>query len=194
MPNTLPALTLWPEWAFAITDLGKRVENRPQRVCRVVAKTVGKAWLALHAGKHVGGRPGFPALLEGRRAVRQMSEQAGLGNPWAHRTIHVRHGGDGFTLLCDEEKGQPVTLHTSTVVAVVRVGGVLLPGRGGMLWQVPSSWALKLGDVHVLPRPVPCKGAQGVWRLPEDVHQAVVEQLEQLPSDGLTTTALEGAR
>lgn len=179
MFDLLPALTLWPEWAFAITHLGKRVENRPQRVCRVVAKTVGTGWLALHAGRYVGGRPGNPALFEGLRSVKRESERAELGNPWAHRTVHVQHGTDRFVVSRHDKKAdvEVVTLHTSAVVAVVHVMAVLHPVET-YPWQVPGSWALELDDVQVLAQPVPCGGHQGVWRLPADVHQAVVEQLE----------------
>ena len=54
------ALTLWPEWAYAIAHLGKDVENRSWRP---PAWLIGRR-LAIHAGADLGGRPGRMARLE----------------------------------------------------------------------------------------------------------------------------------
>jgi len=39
-------------------------------------------------------------------------------------------------------------------------------------WE-PGGWAWELAEVERLAEPVPCKGRQGVWRLPDDVAEAV---------------------
>jgi len=50
---TLYALTLWPEWAYAITDLGKRVENRTWTRESMLGQD-----MAIHAGAKIGGSGG----------------------------------------------------------------------------------------------------------------------------------------
>jgi len=43
-------------------------------------------------------------------------------------------------------------------------------------WFVgPFGWVLS--DVVVLPAPVPCRGAQGLWEVPADVREAALRQL-----------------
>jgi hypothetical protein len=71
-----------------------------------------------------------------------------------------------------------------------RLGAVLAVARvrdchfttGGLCgcspWAVPGQFHWTLADVRLLPDPVPCKGALGLWRLPEDVEAAVRAQLD----------------
>lgn len=39
-------------------------------------------------------------------------------------------------------------------------------------WE-PGGWAWELDDVEPLAGPIPCRGRQGVWRLPEDVAEEI---------------------
>lgn len=39
----------------------------------------------------------------------------------------------------------------------------------------PIGWVL--ADVIALPEPVPCRGAQGLWTLPDDVERRVMAQV-----------------
>lgn len=65
------ALTLWPEWAWAICHLDKRVENR---TWAPGARLPVGSRLAIHAGKYIGGTLG--ATDEGVEAVRFMARGA----------------------------------------------------------------------------------------------------------------------
>lgn len=56
--------------------------------------------------------------------------------------------------------------------------GVPHHGVGCDPWAVRGQFHWELDDVRPLPDPVPCRGALGLWRLPEDVEKAVREQLE----------------
>ena len=47
------ALTLWPEWAYAILHMGKRVENRSWRRESIIGQDI-----AIHAGAKIGGPKG----------------------------------------------------------------------------------------------------------------------------------------
>ena len=43
-------------------------------------------------------------------------------------------------------------------------------------WAVPGMEQWRFGRVFALPEPVPCKGAQGLWRVPDDVAARVRAQ------------------
>jgi hypothetical protein len=43
----------------------------------------------------------------------------------------------------------------------------------------PYGWTLD--DVVALPAPVPCRGAQGLWPVPDDVAALVIEQAKGGP-------------
>lgn len=180
------ALTLWPEWAWAICKLGKRVENRSERFARMIAGQVGDGWLAIHAGKNIGGRPGRAATKEGLSDLAFMAEQecwfVELGECYLDQTGVVDHPVAQFTMpgslvgehdLCSDELER---VGASAIVAVCRVRGVLPPGLVHP-WKVATSAALKLDDVRVLAKPIPCGGRQGLWTLPEDVERAVMAQV-----------------
>lgn len=146
-PPTFGAITLWPEWAWAITALGKDVENRnwPRPAFALAGR-----WLAIHAGKRVGGG--------------QLAAEQAL-------SLVLQTAGDGATLA------RAITaedIPTSAIVAVVRVGevGYGLPSR----WSAEGAWQMGFADVLILPRPVPCAGRQGVWTLPHGVLRAVQAQ------------------
>lgn len=149
------ALTLWPEWAWAIHTLDKRVENRTWAIPR-------GEWFALHAGKHIGGRPGEAARLDGLNAVVHMGRRAG----WA--CIVDRAGVNTqtrtFTVSAD-------AIARSCLLGHFRVTDY---DRSGLGWAVPG----QIGNVlEYVPfaEPVPCKGAQGLWRVPEDVMAKIKE-------------------
>lgn len=153
------ALTLWPEWAWAIHHLDKRVENRTWKI------PMGE-WFGLHAGKCIGGSPrngwgGMDGLMQmARRAewelvdvgalnldvsiVRQAQRQVDV---WAHHML------------------------TSSLLGAFRVVRHDAPGCGDLTgWRVPD----QVGNVfeyRPLVRPVACKGAQGLWTIPADVRE-----------------------
>lgn len=67
------------------------------------------------------------------------------------------------------------------VVAVAELRGCHGPGDcPGTCspWAARGQHHWNLYDVRRLPEPVPCRGALGLWRLPEDVEHAVMKQLE----------------
>lgn len=73
-------------------------------------------------------------------------------------------------------QGQGTTLADAIrpgIVAVCRFGGTVT--ESSSYWfQGPIGWVL--AERFVLPEPVPCKGAQGLWTLPPDVTEAVRSQ------------------
>lgn len=168
------ALTLWPEWAEAIARLDKRVENRSLGFCCQIHQRVGTGWLAIHAGKNIGGRPGFPATVAGMRALGEMV-QITTGRPVI--LSRVSSGGRPYAVeLSLDGALNSESIVTSAVVAVARVGDLLPPGMDWS-WKVRESGAVQLTEVVVLAQPVPCRGAQSLWALPPDVEAAVLAQV-----------------
>jgi hypothetical protein len=146
------ALTLWPEWAWCICYLGKRVENR--------------TWLP---------QPG--QLRPGDRfAIHAGAEGAGVG--WRERLLLAAATAEqarrwrGEVCTVDTKWGTNLVLDghlipnpLRSVVAVATYTGQVRPDRADP-WVAENQIQWGLGDVIVLPRPVPCRGAQGLWRLP----------------------------
>lgn len=131
----LPALTLWPEWAWAICNLDKRVENRTWTPGNRLP--IGST-LAIHAGKHIGGKPGPGALEDGLDGLLSMAGDK-LGPDW------------GPVICCPK----------SAIVAVATIDGFDREQRTP--WDVAGLWHWRLRDVKVLAAPIPCRGAQGIW-------------------------------
>lgn len=163
----LRALTLWPEWAWAIHHLDKRVENRIWAIPL-------EEWFALHAGKHIGGRPGTNAEGEGVRGLAGMAHSAAwgvravgtAGTSWSviftHATLPSVTAHDP---RCEMETANPIRV--SAILGLFRVTAHHRPGTTGP-WKVPDAIG-NVFDYHPLPTPVPCRGAQGLWTVPEDV-------------------------
>jgi hypothetical protein len=81
--------------------------------------------------------------------------------------------------------------HRGAVVAVAEIVGCHEDGDAGVpcgarscsLWAMPEQWHWQIGNVRPLETPVPCRGALGLWRLPEDVDEAVRAQLGEAVRD-----------
>lgn len=180
----LLALTLWPEWAWAFAlhppERAKRIENRDWRA---PDHAIG-GYLAVHAGRHIGGRPGRPALGEGLLAVQSMASRAGWGTelrdaPEGRRLI-VEGYGERFRL-------SPTSVLTSAIVGVGRLVACVnladepqalarLPAGVEPGWGVPGAWWWVLEDYMLLPEPVACPGRQGLWRVEGEPLQQVRDQ------------------
>ena len=123
----LRALTLWPEWAWAIHHLDKRVENRTW------ALPVGE-WFALHAGKHLGGRPGHDAGVEAVTSVRYMATRAGWNLAPVFPTLPS-------PIDRDRKAASAIlfSVATSAIVGLFRVTRTEPPDRGDLTgWRVPE--------------------------------------------------------
>lgn len=146
LPPRLRALTLWPEWAWAVVHHGKRVENRTWAIPR-------GEWFALHAGRHIGGRSGARAEYEGSVALADMMIRAGA------------KGLPGRTPY-------KIQAEASSIVGVFRVTANDLPHCGDLGgWRVPEQVGNQF-EFAPIPR-VPCSGAQKLWTVPPDIAAKV---------------------
>lgn len=152
MPEPMRALTIKPPWSHAIAQGTKRVENRswpaPQRA-------IGRD-IAIHAGKGFDWDATFPAGCMTEWAA---PEDCALGAVVAvARLAECHYSADCMDLP-------------------PHIAG---PGQweGCSPWCVRGQYHWHLGRTIALPKPVPCRGALGLWRLPGDVETAVRAQLE----------------
>lgn len=145
------ALTLKHPWPFAICHMGKRIENRRWKPWRSILG----GFIAIHGGtvpeSHVLIRD---IVDEGRDLIRR------FGKP------------EGF----DDIKLRDACM--TGIVAIVRVIGIIdgLDDQGSddPWFEGPYGW--KLDDVFMLPKPVACKGARGLWEIPYPEVNDVIEQ------------------
>lgn len=157
------ALTLWPEWAWAICHLGKRIENRTWPV----PSWMRGEQLAIHAGGQVGGNSGSTALLSGVSGLLVMAERDGWSysaKRFLKKTIVKRivvdfwRGNERLVFDTDE-------IPRKAIVATCEILEVPLP----RLSRVSNPWAVdhlehwELCGVVVLPKAVSINGSQGLW-------------------------------
>jgi hypothetical protein len=154
------ALTLRRPWAGAIAHLGKRVENR----CHLAFRGAVGERIAIHAGKtHVGSDVAWHA----RRIAR--GEDAEPTVPGYH-TADLDAQGIVCTALvrgwvAEHDDGE--VRYDGDVTEADALATLLDPW-----WCGPVGYLLT--DVRVLATPVPCRGAQGLWRVPADVEALVL--------------------
>jgi hypothetical protein len=158
------ALTVRSPWSWAIAEQGKTVENRTW-------KTTHRGLLAIHAAARFDYDAAMP-VEEAARKLRVLVAKIRLANGSPPETAYLR---------------------LSRVVAVAELAGIhhasecMLPANavppggytGCSRWAQRGQWHWELASTRKLPEPVPCKGALGLWRLPEDVEKAVRAQLSE---------------
>ena len=163
-----PVLTIRQPWCWAIVHGGKPVENRSWH-------TAYRGPLWLHAGARSRWDPdGAENLL-----VRQA---------W-HRYLNEHVPGWPGLPFSDVELNRKTTLMPfGAVSALAQVTdchhATACPRyRPDAPWPLCSPWSargqfhIELAKVRPLAEPVPCRGALGLWRLPDDVEKLVRAQL-----------------
>lgn len=161
------ALTLWPEWAWAICAPDKRVENRTW-----LPHVAPGAQFAIHAGAYIGGRRSRVARDEGVGVVLHVACAGG----WCLRPSGLFDGISPRLRREDREiQFFPEAWPTSAIVAVV----TYLESDRRMLssWDARGALHWRIRLEHVLREPIPCHGAQGFWRLRDADQDALAEQL-----------------
>jgi hypothetical protein len=161
----IPALTLHRPWTSCFTDIpgpaAKRIENRSW-------VTGYRGPIYLHAGK---------AWDDG--AVH-------LANRiWAGAGRHHMVGSVRVSLATDEPALSAESAnHPTGVVAEADLTGICTASLTTAElecdcgpWAFPGQTHWQFGDVRKLGQPVPCRGAQQLWRLPAHVEVAVRAQL-----------------
>jgi hypothetical protein len=154
------AITLRPQWAYAVARLGKDVENR---TWPLPARMHGQR-IAIHAAA------GAPDRAEMHDYVRRTQFQT-LDDDWKWNEHQI-----------DRIRG---ALVATAVVSPMTGDASDLLRLYGTPWgsdSNPYQWALT--DVQPLATPLPCRGAQGFWRVPPAVERLIAQwqRLEKLRS------------
>lgn len=139
----LHALTLHRPWAWSFAHLGKPIENRDWLP---PAQLIGE-WIAIHSGKMFDARAASWIREQGLE-VPDDGGPAGAILCVAH-LVGVVELENGFRRFPEGEIGNHVR-------AVVARGERWLFGRYGWCFD----------EVVTLAEPVPCRGAQKLWRVP----------------------------
>lgn len=128
------------------------------------------AWAIVHDQKRVENRT-WPARHRGPLAL-----HAGKSDAWMLAGLE--------TLATMGVHPRPDQVVFSAIVAVcelvdcVRVSTI----RGRAYAEGPFCWILE--NVRALPEPIPCSGAQGLWRPSDDVLQAIARAFWSPPGEG----------
>jgi hypothetical protein len=153
------ALTLTQPWTGLVASGIKLIENRPRSIVRTA--DFGEPF-ALHASREI------------------------------DESVYGRIGGIAPELRSDmdianisESLWYPLSRITSSVIGVATIVRSLTPGEvetGAIADPAQVRWffgpvGYLLRDVRALATPVPCRGWQGFWTLPEDIERAVSEQI-----------------
>ena len=153
------ALTVRQPYASAIALGPKRVENRTR-------KTYYRGVLAIHAGLAVNWLAADRAWIAAGLApyVRGASRRAWTASLWLGAVVAVAD-----VTGChwhDRDQGCGSGAH--------RIGHLTCSE-----WAMRGQWHWELDNVRPLAEPVACKGALGLWTLPDDVERQVRARLEQ---------------
>lgn len=153
MSDSIRGLTLWRPWAWAVTRGSKRIENRPWWHTSILGQ-----YIAIHAGK-TWDYDGAKRIIE---AHPEMPGSAGAHPLGIVGVARVAEAID-YEAMRDGYDGDP---------------GTELPA--GLSWDhhgrwMFGPWCWVLDDVVAID-PVPSRGAQGLWPLPDDVLATVRER------------------
>ena len=157
-PTVVLALTILQPWTWCICHGDKRIENRTWSP---------RFSLPFELVIHSGVRPLGKRYRDVARAVDQLTEDGiDIPSTWSD-------------LAPDDALDRRPYFDWSCIVAVATVTEIIeRPTPIQQLsywWAGPIGW--KLDHVRVLPKPVPCRGYQGLWQMPTIVQNRVHAQL-----------------
>lgn len=173
MLDDLRALTLWPEWSYGICYLGKKIENRTW----YPNSSVLNRWMAIHAGKHIGGKPGDRATEDGMTNLVRMAETDG------YECYDARHMIDGYSCVLKKNGLHPFSendIVKGAIVCLVKVLGGFRPDKSDKPWAADGMVHWYLGDVIVLDEPIYTSGKQGLWRVDREHVDEIRRQVGKM--------------
>ena len=145
MSGTHKALTVKQPWAYAITLLGKDVENRSQR-------TRYRGPVLIHAGK-AWAKEAPEAIFKITGILPIASKDHGLVIGQVH--IVGCHHADDCSTAWEGEDGESQEWHCSP-------------------WAMPGFWHWELSNQQYFDEPFAAKGKLGLWNIgPDDLPPAI---------------------
>lgn len=180
------ALTIWPEWVFAMRYLGKDIENRTWTQASAVGERI-----ALHAGMYPGGLPGKRAARRGLRVLGAMA----LRNRWSWMLdedvrFMLFHGSGSkidmgsVEMKIDSDHDTGIPLVTGAIVGTAVVDSISSPQDGDLncctfrSWGAVGMYHWHLTDFEFFRDPIPARGKQKIWKLdPEQKERVLSERI-----------------
>lgn len=99
----------------------------------------------------------------------------------SYRGLLAIHAGKTINGVAPEELAEALAdPPLGAIVAVVTLRDVVRNSTSK--WAQPGLYHWELDDIRALSTPVPCRGKQSVWQVPEDVARAVMDALA--PTNG----------
>lgn len=145
------ALTVWQPWASLLALGCKRIETRSWRQLMNPGEVI-----AIHAAKREESIMWGSPEDEARRAVARSLHPCATTYPLG-----------AVVALCTFRRVVGVDAPDFTLLSVLeRSLGDFSPGRYG--------WVI--GELAAMQEPIPCKGAQRLWTLPDDVADEAIRQ------------------
>ena len=200
--TAMKAITIWPEWSLAFILLGKNLENRTWPAPRdLIGETVAIHAGSRIGGKIDPGETGIGKTEHQRRTalaayedVFYMSERAGFtraevskivsGSTWYQQREYrgMRFGNNRSNTghmrtwwFADCPKGAIFATATLAWSSKCSEDGTHYQnGEPASPWSAPGQYGFKTEDIKVFDTPVPCRGAQGFWIVPDDVRRQLV--------------------
>lgn len=158
MAQSMVGLTLRHPWAWAICYAGKNCENRTWKPHPNRLRP--GQWFGLHGG-------GYPREERWNEALADLAALQNLG--LVSRALNLKD------------------VIVEGICAVLQYEGTVHQTQGGPIrnspWFAgPVAWTWS--RMIVLPEPVPSRGAQGLWDVPQDVLHRVLEQCGEVMGRG----------
>ena len=178
------AITLTQPWAGLVASGIKRIENRSRSIIR--REDFGKPF-AVHASK----------VIDDDVYARIAEIAPGLRSDFHYREF-ARRGGGNYTRVRSTphaHRWMLLSRITSAVIAVATIERAVVEWRDGSVVDAHGRDGMPvvdlgdqrrwffgrvgyvLRDVIALPKPVPCRGRQGFWTMPDDLARQVEEQI-----------------
>lgn len=190
------AITVKPQWAWAMLHLGKRIENRDFFPDSLVGKRI-----ALHAGKRLAGATAqarafrdlaFAMALGGHPAMPQWYKSDDPRLFWfptpAWKYDPARFERDAETKdrrFAGEEVTANELPHSCIFATAVIFGSVHVGSNKDQLrmWALPDKQHWFLSSFEMLEVPVPYeRGQQGIYLLPADIHERIISSTARFPT------------
>jgi hypothetical protein len=155
------AISLWQPWASLVAIGAKRIETRHW-------STTYRGPLAIHAAKK------WSRDLE--LTAREHPFEAALraGSAWPPADLPF----GAIVAVCELHSCNEILGRSATDVSLMRFGGFPMVGGGYDVVTVdeeafgdyePGRFAWRLSHVRKLPKPIPFRGAQGFFDVPDDL-------------------------
>ncbi|MEN6368551.1 MAG: hypothetical protein ABFD77_02500 [Thermotogota bacterium] len=175
----LRALTLWPEWCFTFTKLGRSGKNVENRTWAPPSTLHLGERIAIHAGVAFGGGGGYRKVNEVFAPVFEVAHRAG----WRLAIEGADNAVVGYSVLTTDTVREPIhKMPRGAVVAVATFSGYIPSGTPKDVniwpWWMEDQFGWILKDVVALKEPVACRGKQGLWKLEPGIAAAVLAQVE----------------